>query len=176
MYILYSINSQYTTCPQKPFFPDISYTSLKIICSYGHTCPVLRVFFNSVEVKTNLKAYQISDQGGSTSGWLSVICTVGAKSITCAKSITRYDINGHNISKFLNFCFFFLFLLPNECKNNNFKMKIGIFVWEYVMIDTKNYFVYCQFFCRRFFHHCSTFRGANLLLKRACIPKTASPF
>jgi hypothetical protein len=31
------------------------------------------------------------------------VCTVGTKSITCARSITRYDINGHNISKFLLF-------------------------------------------------------------------------
>jgi hypothetical protein len=54
-------------------------------------------------------------------------CTVGAKSITCVKSITRYDINGQNIAEFLNFFYFLFFLLPTECKNNNFKKKIRIF-------------------------------------------------
>ncbi len=84
--------------------------------------------------------------------------TVGAKRITCAKSITRY---GLNISKFFNFFFFFFYCL---------------FIWKYVMIDTKRLFVYCHFFPPPIFCHCSTFRGANLLLKRAYIPKTTSPF
>jgi hypothetical protein len=35
--------------------------------------------------------------------------TVGAKSIICAKRITRYDINGLNISKFFNFLLFSFF-------------------------------------------------------------------
>jgi hypothetical protein len=50
------------------------------------------------------------------------VYTVGAKSITCAK--TRYDINGHHMSKFLNFLFFSLVLLPTVCKKNDFKVKI----------------------------------------------------
>ncbi len=101
--------------------------------------------------------------------------TVGAKSITCAKSITRYDINGHNISKFFKFYNFFFLLFPTECKNNNIKMKIGNF-FENMLWPTQKFFFATIFFRRRFFHHCSTFRVANLLLKRAYIPKTTSPF
>jgi hypothetical protein len=45
------------------------------------------------------------------------------------------------------------------------------------MIDPKKLFCFTAiFFPRRFFCHCSTFRGANLFLKRAYIPKTTSPF
>jgi hypothetical protein len=45
------------------------------------------------------------------------------------------------------------------------------------MIDPKKLFFFAAIFFRcRFFRHRSTFRGANLLLKRAYIPKTTSPF
>ncbi len=44
------------------------------------------------------------------------------------------------------------------------------------MIDPKKCFFSAIFFRRRFFRHYSTFRGANLLLKRASIPETTSPF
>ncbi len=67
------------------------------------------------------------------------IHTVGAKSITCAKIITRHS---HNISKFLNF---FLFLFPTECKNNNFKMKIRSF-FENIVRPTKINFFFAAIF------------------------------
>jgi hypothetical protein len=45
------------------------------------------------------------------------------------------------------------------------------------MTDTKKLFFFAAiFFRRQFFRHWSTFRVANLLLKRAYIPKTTSPF
>ncbi len=104
------------------------------------------------------------------------VCTVGTKSITCAISITRYDINGHNISNF----FFPLFLFFCSLLN----VRITILKWksEFFLLKIcydrhkKNLFFAAIFFCRRFFRHCSTFRVANLLLKRAYIPKTTSPF
>jgi hypothetical protein len=68
--------------------------------------------------------------------------TVGAKSITCAKSITHYDNNGHNISKF--FSSFFLF--PTECKKNNFNIKIGIFFLRICYDRQKNNFFLPPFF------------------------------
>jgi hypothetical protein len=42
------------------------------------------------------------------------------------------------------------------------------------MIDTKKIFLWHFFRCQ-FFRHSSIFRGANLLLNRAYIPKTISP-
>jgi hypothetical protein len=44
------------------------------------------------------------------------------------------------------------------------------------MTDTQKNFFADIFFHRRFFRHWSTFRVANLLLKRAYIPKTTSSF
>ncbi len=79
------------------------YLTVLTLCLTGPTClfPVMR------------------DPGSISRG----VLTVGAKSITCAKSITHYDINGHNISNFFLF-FFFSFLFP-------LKIRITIKKWKY---------------------------------------------
>jgi hypothetical protein len=64
--------------------------------------------------------------------------TVGAKTITC------YDINGHNMSK-LKKNYLFFFILPIVCKNNDFKMKIAFF-WS-IFYDRHKKII----FCHRFF-------------------------
>ncbi len=95
------------------------------------------------------------------------ICTVGAKSITCAK--TRYDINGHHMSKFLNFLFFLLFYCLLYVRKMILKWKSNNLFFD-VMIDTKNY-LFLMIFLSPF-----NFTGGNLFLKRTYIPKTTSPF
>ncbi len=92
------------------------------------------------------KARSKSRSGKKNTSRFTTLYTVDAKNITCAKSITRYDNNGHNISKFFLFFFFSFFLFPTECKNNNFNIKSEFFLWEYVMTDTKNNFFLPPFF------------------------------
>ncbi len=55
-------------------------------------------------------------------------------------------------------------------------MKIEIFFENMLWLTPKTFLFTAIFFRRRFFRHCSTFRDASLLLKRAYIPKTTSPF
>jgi hypothetical protein len=77
---------------------------------------------------------------------------------------------------FFLFFLFFFFLFSTECKNNKFKIKIEIFFLRICYDRHKKVFFFAAIFFRcRFFRHCSTFGVANLLLKRAYIPKTTSP-
>jgi hypothetical protein len=82
------------------------------------------------------------------------------------QSISRYGINGHYIPNF------FLKVLYVKTKICLFKFFVG-----HVMIDTKKLYFLLPFFSAADFSNAIQLSEvANLLLKRASIPKTINPF
>jgi hypothetical protein len=79
-----------------------------------------------------------------------------------AKSITRYDINGHNISKFFSLFSFFLFLFSTECKNNKFKIKIEIFFVENMLRPTQKSYFFAAIFSSLF-----NFQGCQFVIEKS---------